>query len=106
MTPNEIEELFQSSINPRDGEEEGSEDDEPILSNDEKISRIEKLQQVLATAQRLWASGSMELDLLAQKIGDGSRDGQSRGSDLEAKSVERADFFQSHGGYLLESRGY
>lgn len=38
--------------------------------------RTELLQEVLTTCYELWESQSTELDLIAQKLGDGGRDGE------------------------------
>lgn len=66
MTPLDIDAIFQSnSSSGGDG-----------LIPEPSFHRSEVLRLVLAVAQDLWQSGSPELDLVAQKIGDGSRDGE------------------------------
>ncbi|KAK9419627.1 putative UNC-45/Cro1/She4 central domain-containing protein [Seiridium unicorne] len=78
MTPQEVEELFQSGKQReqlrRITSSEDEEDDEVVLSDDEQSWRVEKLRRVLNTLRKLLDSGSTELDGIAQKIGDGSRE--------------------------------
>lgn len=50
--------------------------DESVETDEARTRRTELLAPVLATCQQLWDSGSEELDLVAQKLGDGSRDGK------------------------------
>ncbi|KAK9777940.1 putative UNC-45/Cro1/She4 central domain-containing protein [Seiridium cardinale] len=81
MAPQEVEELFQSGKQReqlrRITSSEDEEDDEVVLSDDEQSWRVEKLRRVLNTLRNLLDSGSTELDGIAQKIGDGSREGKS-----------------------------
>lgn len=78
MTPDDIEELFKR---PDDGvmvvvqEAGGDEDDEvePALTEDETSYRVGRLKDVLLEAQSAWDGGSEHLDLIAEKLGDGSR---------------------------------
>lgn len=72
MTPEDIEALFQSSAQsrtPSDGEDEA-------ISEEERFLRTDKLKEVLLAAQYAWLSGSEVIDLIAEKLGDGSRDGK------------------------------
>lgn len=71
MTPEEIEELFrrrQGVVVPEDGDE-----DDAILTEEEKAYRIAHLRAVLLEAHNAWVSGSDDLDRIAEKLGDGSR---------------------------------
>ena len=84
MTPNEIEQLFSSSGGPAGPAEEQPRDDgkgeegaEVPLSTGESTLRTGSLRPVLAAARRLWEAGSDELDAVAEKIGNGARDGKS-----------------------------
>ncbi|ORY61666.1 uncharacterized protein BCR38DRAFT_347215 [Pseudomassariella vexata] len=73
MTPSEVEALFESTRQPSIGTFE-DEDGNIVLTQEEKSRRVEKLREVLTSVQQLVAAGSEELDLIAQRIGDGSRD--------------------------------
>jgi hypothetical protein len=68
MTPDDIEQLFQSR--------KSQNGDEDNISEQEKEFRVLQLKEVALYAQHAWLSGSEELDLIAEKLGDGSRDGQ------------------------------
>lgn len=71
MRPSEIAALLireGSGRNP----EEYDEDAEPPGAREH---RTQILVNVLSSCQEAWASGSEELDLMAEKLGDGSRDG-------------------------------
>ena len=50
--------------------------DEATESTDSQQHRTKLLAPVLSTCQKLWEDGSEDLDLIAQKLGDGSRDGK------------------------------
>lgn len=75
MTPDDIQELFKRS----EGEVQpaGGEDDEAVLTEEEKQYRIAHLRAVLLEAHNAWVSGSEDLDRIAEKLGDGSRHGES-----------------------------
>jgi hypothetical protein len=81
MTPQDIEQLFESGqqqdLSLRTSHPEDDEEDEIGLSDEEHSLRVGKLSQVLSTLQRLLDSESIELDAIAQKIGDGGRNGTS-----------------------------
>ncbi|KAK7991601.1 armadillo-type fold domain-containing protein, partial [Apiospora saccharicola] len=49
-------------------------EDDARVSEEGQSSRLEALSPVLSEVRRLWESGSEELDLIVQKIGDGSRE--------------------------------
>lgn len=72
MTPEDIEALFESGTHPQNT---GQDEDETI-SDEEKVSRTRKLRNVFLAAQHAWLSGSESIDLIAEKLGDGSRDGE------------------------------
>ena len=81
MTPDEVEQLFSSrpavsTEQPHGDGKDGAEDDQPSLSNGETSSRTESLGRVLATVNRLREAGSEQLDVIAEKIGNGARDGE------------------------------
>lgn len=62
----------------------GGDDDETVLTDEEKQYRIAHLRAVLLEAHNAWVSGSETLDRIAEKLGDGSRLGEfsSPGSRL------------------------
>lgn len=72
MTPDDIEALFQSSTQ---GLAASQRDDDEPISDIEKSLRTAKLKDILLTAQNAWHSGSESIDRIAEKLGDGSRDG-------------------------------
>ncbi|KAK7942626.1 GTP binding protein [Apiospora aurea] len=51
-----------------------AEDSDSRISEEGQSSRIEALSLILTEVRGLWESGSEELDLIVQKIGDGSRE--------------------------------
>ncbi|KAJ4417157.1 hypothetical protein N0V82_006357 [Gnomoniopsis sp. IMI 355080] len=71
MTPDDIQDLFKRS----EGEVQpaGGDDDETVLTDEEKQYRIAHLRAVLLEAHNAWVSGSETLDRIAEKLGDGSR---------------------------------
>jgi hypothetical protein len=74
MTPEDIELLFQSSKR-SETSVVGQDGDEDAISDEEKNFRILKLKEILLAAHHAWVSGSEELDIIAENLGDGSRDG-------------------------------
>lgn len=81
VTPSDVQELFESSkireqrltaVSSQDEEEE----EEVALSTEECSWRVEQLSRVVSTLRRLLDSGSTELEGIAQRIGDGCRDGE------------------------------
>lgn len=72
MTPEDIEALFQS----RPQQSTAGDGEEETISPEERALRTEKLKEVLLTAQYTWLSGSDSIDLIAEKLGDGSREGE------------------------------
>lgn len=76
MTPEDIELLFQSENQSESGVSVHDEGDD-TLSNKEEDSRVLRLQEVLAVAHSAWVSRSEELDYIAEKLADGSRNGWS-----------------------------
>lgn len=73
MTPEEIVRVFQSgtAAAPAGTDKPGD------LSEDEKARRVAQLAPILDAVSALRGEGAGQLDLLAQKIGDASRDGES-----------------------------
>jgi hypothetical protein len=51
--------------------------DEESQPSGARERRAELLADTLATCQSMWQSGSGDLDLVAESLGNGSRDGQS-----------------------------
>lgn len=51
-------------------------DDVFILSNDERVRRVVELEKLRDMVKTLSISNSPELARVAQKVGDGSRDGE------------------------------
>ena len=82
MTPDEIEQLFSSSPalltgQPQGDGSHGEEGGQTSLSSGETTSlRTESLGPVLATVKHLRETGSEQLDAVAEKIGNGARDGE------------------------------
>lgn len=82
MTPDVVEKLFGSSgwrvvqHLACAASSSGDAEDEVALTDDEHSWRVEQLRQVLATLHKLSDSGSAQLDIIAEKIGNGSRDGE------------------------------
>ena len=50
--------------------------DESVEQEGARARRTELLAPVLETCQQLWKDGNDELDVVAEKIGDGSRDSE------------------------------
>ncbi|KAG8169734.1 hypothetical protein KVR01_000479 [Diaporthe batatas] len=81
MTPEDIEELFRRTdgvvaVVQQQQQDAGDEEDdgeEPGLTADETSYRVARLKDVLLEAQAAWDSGSEDLDRIAEKLGDGSR---------------------------------
>lgn len=80
MTPEEIELLLKRTegVVPA----ASGQDDESILTDDERQYRIAHLRAVLLEAHNAWVSGSEDLDRIAEKLGDGSRHRESALSGL------------------------
>ena len=72
MTPEDIEVLFQGSAQ-RDASDNGG---EGPISFDESAARLRKLGEVFLASRLAWFSNSDTLDRIAEKLGDGSRDGE------------------------------
>jgi hypothetical protein len=73
MTPEDIELLFQST-NQSQGSVSVHDEDVDTLSDEETNFRVLQLKKVLLVAHNAWVSGSEELDYIAEKLADGSRD--------------------------------
>ncbi|KAK7750731.1 hypothetical protein SLS62_007282 [Diatrype stigma] len=78
MTPDEIEQLFSSNPPPLSGSAGKEEGEDTPLRESEQSQRTEELGRVLATARHLWETGSKDLDTVAEKIGNGARNGSWR----------------------------
>lgn len=78
MTPADIEELFKRTDGVVAVVQQGSggdedDDEEPGLTAEETSYRNARLKDVLLEAQSAWDSRSEDLDRIAEKLGDGSR---------------------------------
>lgn len=73
MTPAEVEAIFQSR--PLRGLQ-GIPDAQVDAAEHEETRKIFQLEKVLSASKHHWEVGSDELDLFAEKLGDGSRDGK------------------------------
>lgn len=72
MSPREIEEMLQ-----REGSQVSPDKyDETTETVDATQRRTELLIPVLAACREVWTSGSEEIELMVEKLGDGSRDGE------------------------------
>lgn len=72
MAPKEIEEMLL-----REGSKVAPDRyDEATESVEAHQRRTELLVPVLAACREVWASGSEEVELMVEKLGDGSRDGE------------------------------
>lgn len=73
MAPKEIEEMLQ-----REGSKVSPDKyDESTESVEAHQRRTGLLVPVLAACREVWTSGSEDLELMVEKLGDGSRDGES-----------------------------
>lgn len=84
MTPQEIAALLQqhgSNRKPNDSHE-------PSEQPDSRLERTELLSDVLASCKDAWSTKSEQLDLIAEKLGDGSRDGESKHPYLSSSQHE------------------
>ena len=72
----EIFELEESSAN-GDVEMEEDGDEEPVVDLEDQRRRTERLRGVLPVLAQLWWSDSVQMDVVAEKLGDGSRDRKS-----------------------------
>jgi len=68
----EIFELEEDS--PHEDVEMGEDDEEPVVDLEDQRRRTERLRVVLPALAQLWWSDSDQIDLAAEKLGDGSRD--------------------------------
>jgi hypothetical protein len=73
------------------------------VTEQEKDFRAEQLKDVLGYIKQNKASGSDELDFIAEKLGNGARDGKL---PLQTLSGLPADCHQRHGDSLLQSPGF
>lgn len=75
MDAREIEVLLQQNGSGCSGNEHGGDGSEQPAGDCERRTAL--LLPVLSACKEAWASGSEALDAMAQKLGDGSRDGES-----------------------------
>jgi hypothetical protein len=69
MTPDEVGALFHQGAS-------ASPSTELAASGSDGASGTAKLREVLAAVKQLWESDSAQLDLIAEQLGNGSRDGE------------------------------
>jgi hypothetical protein len=72
-----IQEIFELEEEPAKEDEEMAdegEEDEPVVDLEDQARRTERLKGVLSTLAQLWWSDSDHIDLVAEKLADGSRD--------------------------------
>jgi hypothetical protein len=69
----EIFELEEESMN-EDVEMEEDDEEEPVVDLEDRRKRTDRLRGVLPALAQLWWSDSDQIDLVAEKLGDGSRD--------------------------------
>jgi hypothetical protein len=71
-----IVEIFELEEDPSNRDVELGEDDdeESVMDLEDQLRRTERLRGVLPTLAQLWWSDSDQIDLVAEKLGDGSRD--------------------------------
>lgn len=76
MRPADIQRLFELPAAPHPGPIGAVPVGNADLTAAEKAQRIASLQQVLLSVQQYWIAGSPSMDLAAEILGDGSRDGK------------------------------
>jgi hypothetical protein len=71
-----IVEIFELEEDPLNQDVDMGEDDdeEPVVDLEDQRSRTDRLRGVLPSLAQLWWSDSDQIDLVAEKLGDGSRD--------------------------------
>jgi hypothetical protein len=71
-----IVEIFELEETPpnEDVEMEGDGDEEPVVDLEDQRRRTERLRGTLPALAQLWWSDSVQMDVVAEKLGDGSRD--------------------------------
>jgi len=71
-----IVEIFELEEDPmkEDVEMEGDDEEEPAVDPEDQRRRTDRLSAVLPALAQLWWSDSDQIDLVAEKLGDGSRD--------------------------------
>ena len=80
VTPDEIETLLSKYGSNHGGEL-------PAADEEAQKKRTDLLSEVVKTCRELWESKSEELDQMAEKIGNGSRDGTS----LQSSTTDTAN---------------
>jgi hypothetical protein len=69
-----IQEIFELEESQDEVMGEGDEEEEPEVDLEDQARRTERLKGVLSTLAQLWWSDSEDMDLVAEKLADGSRD--------------------------------
>jgi hypothetical protein len=72
-----IKAIFDIEEHPKDEDVEmndGEEDGEPVIDLEDRKRRTEVLKSILSTLAQLWWSDSEEMDIVTEKLADGSRD--------------------------------
>jgi hypothetical protein len=72
-----IKAIFDIEEHPNDEDVEmndGEEDGEPVIDLEDQKRRTEVLKSILSTLAQLWWSDSEEMDIVTEKLADGSRD--------------------------------
>jgi hypothetical protein len=76
-TPEEVEALFRTQHVPGHlGPQLNGADEDGIITEEERTWRVLKLKEVLVTARQAWDTNDDVLDLITEKLADGSRDGE------------------------------
>lgn len=69
-----IQEIFELEESQDEEMGEGDEDEDPVVDLEDQERRTERLRGALSTLAQLWWSDSELMDLVAEKLADGSRD--------------------------------
>ena len=77
VSPNHVEALFKGEYASGMFRARANDDDEE-LTEEERTWRVLKLREVLDGMQQAWQHGPDAFEALAEKVGDGSRDGEIR----------------------------
>jgi hypothetical protein len=68
MSPEEVEQLFKSNT-------QSEADVDETVNEDSNADKNTKLKEVLQSIQSMWDAGSTSVEQVAEKLGNGSRDG-------------------------------
>ena len=69
-----IQDIFELEEEPEDEEMGDGDEEEPEVDLEDQERRTERLKGVLSTLAQLWWSDSEHMDLVAEKLANGSRD--------------------------------